>query len=74
MCAWKKQLPVFPLSPQGRYFLCFFWLMSSPSLFAQGEQKRLPNGKKKVVYWVIICIGTKEVKNGKLRNYKSNAR
>jgi hypothetical protein len=48
--------------------------MSSPSLFAQGGQKRLPNGKKKVVYWVIICIGTKEVKNGKLRNYKSNAR
>jgi hypothetical protein len=38
------------------WFLCFIWLMSSPSLFAQGGQKRLSNGKKKVMYWVIIYV------------------
>jgi hypothetical protein len=43
------------------WFLCFIWLMSSPSLFAVSKQERLLYGKKKGLYWVIICIGTKEV-------------
>jgi hypothetical protein len=47
------------LASSGSYALS--GLMSSPSLFAGSIQKSLLYGKKKVVYWVIIGIGTKEV-------------
>jgi hypothetical protein len=47
------------LASSGSYALS--GLMSCLWLFALGKQKRLLYGKKKVVYWVIIGIGTKEV-------------
>lgn len=47
--------------------------MSSPSLFAVSKQESLLYGKKKGLYWVIICIGTKEVKNGKLTDNRGDA-
>ena len=42
-------------------FLCFIWFDESPLLFAVSKQESLLYGNKKAVYWVILCIGTKEV-------------
>jgi hypothetical protein len=59
------------LASSGSYALS--GLMSCLSLFALSKQKRLLYGKKKRGYCVILCIGTKEVKNGKLTDNRRNA-